>query len=116
MQILAEEKEEEATEEAEKAEKAVSKDCSIQVLNGGFKNGAASDMKADIEEEGYTVKSIGSFTGSKTVNDRIYVAREGIGTDLEEFLNNPELIVDPDFVSESGDYDIVIVIGTGDEE
>jgi LCP family protein required for cell wall assembly len=116
MQILAEEKEEEATEEAEKAEKAVSKDCSIQVLNGGFKNGAASDMKADIEEEGYTVKSIGSFTGSKTVNDRIYVAREGIGTDLEEFLNNPELIVDPDFVSENGDYDIVIVIGTGDEE
>jgi hypothetical protein len=73
-------------------------------------------MKAEIESKGYTVKSIGSFGGSKTVNDRIYVAREGIGTDLVEFLNNAEVIVDPDFVAENGEYDIVIVLGTGDEE
>jgi LCP family protein required for cell wall assembly len=116
MQIMAEQREQQATQQAEQEAKEVSKDCSIQVLNGGFKNGAASDMKAEIESKGYTVKSIGSFGGSKTVNDRIYVAREGIGTDLVEFLNNAEVIVDPDFVAENGEYDIVIVLGTGDEE
>jgi LCP family protein required for cell wall assembly len=92
-----------------------SKDCVIQVLNGGYKNGAASDLKDELEADDYNVTSIGSYSGDKTVNDRIYTAKEDVGEELKEYLTDAEVIYDPDFVAESGDYDIVIVIGTGDE-
>jgi hypothetical protein len=116
MQILADERaQQESGETTVQEEENNSKDCVIQVLNGGYKNGAASDLKEELEEDNYTVKSIGSYTGDKTVNDRIYTAKEDVGEDLKEYLTDVEVIYDPDFVAENGDYDIVIVIGTGDE-
>jgi hypothetical protein len=39
------------------------------------------------------------------------VAREGLGTDLEQYFVDAETIVDK---SETEDYDITIVIGTGE--
>jgi LCP family protein required for cell wall assembly len=92
-------------------ETADSKDASIMVLNGGYTSGKAGTVKEMLEENGYTVSGKGDYSGDKESKTRIYVAREGLGTDLEQYFVDAETIVDK---SETEDYDITIVIGTGE--
>jgi LCP family protein required for cell wall assembly len=92
-------------------ETADSKDASIMVLNGGYTSGKAGTVKEMLEENGYTVSGKGDYSGDKESKTRIYVAREGLGTDLERYFVDAETIVDK---SETEDYDITIVIGTGE--
>jgi hypothetical protein len=90
---------------------ADSKDASIMVLNGGYTSGKAGTVKEMLEDNGYTVSGKGDYSGEKRSKTRIYVAREGLGEDLEQYFVNAETIVDK---SETEDYDITIVIGTGE--
>lgn len=110
MQIIADEK---AAENGQTSEEggSSSKGSNIEVLNGGYKNGAAQDMKEKLEAAGYTVNNTGSYEGGKQYNDRIYVSADGMGTDLVQYLNSAEIIVDS---TVTGEHDIVIVIGTGE--
>lgn len=86
-----------------------SKSASIQVLNGGYTNGKASEVQDMLSEAGYTVADIGTYEGDKEEATRIYVNQNGLGEDLTEYFTNAEVIKDS---SVTGDYDIVIVVGT----
>lgn len=87
------------------------KSLSIQVLNGGYTNGKASQVQNSLINKGYNVVSIGTYKNEKTDNARIFVNKEGMGNDIAKEFNNAEIIVDPSVAS---DYDIVVVIGIGD--
>lgn len=91
-----------------------STDKSIIVLNGSYKNGYAGEVKAELESEGYTVSEIGDFSDAKEIATRIYVSEEGVGDDLKMLLEGSKIIVDSSLTAQYG-YDIVIVIGTGEE-
>lgn len=86
-----------------------SKSASIQVLNGGYTNGKASEVQDMLSEAGYNVADIGTYEGDKEEATRIYVNQNGLGEDLTEYFTNAEVIKDS---SVTGDYDIVIVVGT----
>ncbi len=87
------------------------KSLSVQVLNGGYTNGKASQIQNSLINEGYNVVSIGTYKNEKTENARIYVKQNGMGNDIAKEFNNAEIIVDPSVAS---DYDIVVVVGIGD--
>ncbi len=86
-----------------------SKSASIQVLNGGYTNGKASEVQDMLSEAGYNVADIGTYEGDKEEATRIYVNQNGLGEDLTEYFTNAKVIKDS---SVTGDYDIVIVVGT----
>ncbi len=87
------------------------KTLSIQVLNGGYTNGKASQVQSSLVNHGYNVVSIGTYQNEKTDNTRIYVRSEGMGEDIADEFNNAEVIVDPSVAS---DFDVVVVIGIGE--
>lgn len=87
------------------------KTLSVQVLNGGYTNGKASQVQNSLLNLGYDVVSIGTYQNEKTDNTRVYVSTEGMGNDIAKEFNNAEVIVDPSVASE---YDIVVVIGIGE--
>ena len=62
-----------------------------------------------LSEAGYNVADIGTYEGDKEEATRIYVNQNGLGEDLTEYFTNAEVIKDS---SVTGDYDIVIVVGT----
>lgn len=86
---------------------------SIQVLNGSYTSGLAGKTQNILRENGYTVDFIGDYDGSKETQTRIYVSKDGQGTDLQKFFTNSKILVNPEKVLEFG-YDITIVIGTQD--
>lgn len=88
-----------------------SKGKSIQVLNGGYTTGLAGSTKTKLEEEGFTVENIGDYNGVKKEETRIYTNEEGMGYDLIKYFKSADVIVDS---LETGEYDIVIVLGTGE--
>lgn len=93
---------------------AKSTDKSIIVLNGSYKNGYAGEVKSELEMKGYTVSEIGDFSGAKEIATRIYVSEEGVGEDLKLLLEGSKIVLDSSVTANYG-YDIVIVIGTGEE-
>jgi LCP family protein required for cell wall assembly len=88
-----------------------SKGASIIVRNGGYTSGKAAQVKATLERDGYTVSEIGDYSGEKRSKTRIYVAEDGLGSDLEGYFVNAETMVDS---SKTEGYDIMIVVGTGE--
>ncbi len=88
------------------------KTLTIQVLNGGYTNGMASEVQSELLSQGYNVTSIGTHTGEKTNNTRIYVSTEGMGQQIQRLFSGSELIVDS---SVADDHDIVVIIGIEEE-
>lgn len=84
------------------------KTLNIQVLNGGYTNGKASDVQSQLISAGYNVTSIGTHTGEKTDNTRIFVKSKGMGKSLQSYFANSEIVVDPSMTT---NHDIVVVIG-----
>ncbi len=110
------EREMEAAQSASEANGATPTDIddktlSVQVLNGGYTNGKASQVQSSLINLGYNVVSIGTYQNAKTDNTRIYVSKKGMGNEIADEFNNAEVIVDPSVAS---DYDIVVVIGIGE--
>ena len=101
-----------STDSSTDTEVIKSYDKSIQVLNGGYTNGMASQISTMLSGKGYTVDSIGTYYDEKTDNTRIYVAEEGAGKDLVSLFDDAEVIVDP---SETTGYDITVVVGINQE-
>ena len=100
-----------AEQNSDASETSGSKNASIQVLNGGYTNGKAADVQDMLVANGYTVDNIGSYEGEKHEETRIYVNSDGLGEDLVEYFNSAKVIKNS---STTGDYDIVIVVGTGE--
>lgn len=88
------------------------KTLDVQVLNGGYTNGKASAVQSKLLSNGYNVTSIGTYTGEKTNNTRIFVKSEGMGNTIKEIFSGSEVIVDSTTAS---NHDIVVVIGINEE-
>jgi LCP family protein required for cell wall assembly len=85
-----------------------SKSAKIQVLNGGYTNGKASEVKDRLVADGYDVEDIGTYNEEKRTQTKIYVNEFGLGEDLVDYFADATVINDS---TKTGDYDIVIVIG-----
>ena len=85
-----------------------SEDLRIQVLNGTGVAGLAKSAKELLEINGFTVLSIGDYTGVKAERNRIYVSDRGMGGDIQKILKNSDVVYDP---SMNSAYDIIVVIG-----
>ena len=88
------------------------KTLDIQVLNGGYTNGMASAVQSRLSASGYNVTSIGTYSGSKTNNTRIYVKADGMGEEIEKEFPGCNVITDSTVAT---DHDIVVVIGIDEE-
>ncbi len=89
-----------------------SKSAKIQVLNGSYTNGKAGEVQELLNGEGYNVTDIDTYNDTKTPETRIYVNTTGLGDDLLQYFNNAEVIKDSQF---TGEFDIVIVVGTDED-
>lgn len=85
---------------------------SIQVLNGAYKSGLASKNKEFLEENGFSVKNISDYTGTKSDYTRIYVKKKGYGDDIKKLYPGSKLIVDKTI---DKNYDIIVVLGIDEE-
>ena len=90
-----------------------SKEKNIEVANGGSVEGLAARNQEMLEEKGYTVSQISTFTGARMEQTRIIVRNEGEGQDLQEIYPNSQIIVDGTELS--SDIDIKIILGTGEK-
>ena len=88
---------------------AVSKNGVIQILNASQINGLAAQYKTTLEAQGYTVDSIGNYTGQMQTMSSILVREEGLGSDLLLYLENAQIRVSPNLPA---GIDIQIVLGT----
>ena len=71
-------------------------ELTIQVLNGGYANGmATTQVKQELEGEGYNVSSIGTYSGEKISKTRIYVKEDGMGQQLKKSFDGCEVVTDP---------------------
>ncbi len=98
-----------STSSNNKIEEESSKDKKIQVLNGGYENGAASKNKELLEGNGFHVVSTGNYTGTRQEYTRIVVKKEGQGKDLQGLYPQSKIEVDETIDSE---IDIIVIIGT----
>lgn len=81
----------------------------IQILNASQINGLAAKYQRTLEAQGYTVDSVGNYTGQMQTASRILVRNEGTGADLLLYLENAQLsgsAVLPEGI------DIQIILGT----
>jgi len=85
---------------------------SIQVLNGGVVSGLAARTRDDLAEVGFTVSTIGDYSGTKVAATRIVVKRASLGADLQALFPGSTLEVNP---SGTNGYDIVVILGTDAE-
>ena len=83
----------------------------IQVLNGGYVNGQASETQNSLLSTGYNVTSVGTYQGEKANNTRIFVKEEGMGDEIVREFIGGEVIVDPNIAN---NFDIVVVLGIGE--
>jgi LCP family protein required for cell wall assembly len=88
---------------------ADSRNASIMVLNGGYTTGKAGEVRDTLTDAGYNVEEIGDYDDTRKTQTRIYVNDDGLGEDLIKYFNDAEIIHNKQI---TGDYDIVIVIGT----
>jgi LCP family protein required for cell wall assembly len=86
------------------AESSAGKD--IRVLNGGLTEGMAAAWRDFLARKGYTVSSIGDYSGARRKNTRIVVPREGAGADLAALFDGASVET-----GETGGADILIIIG-----
>ncbi|MFI3230603.1 MAG: LCP family protein [bacterium] len=86
---------------------------SIQVLNGSGVAGIARQTQEYLEENGYTVISIGDSQDPREEHTNIYVKEEGIGYDIKALFDNAEVVVNP-YKLKDTNYEIIVVVGTND--
>lgn len=89
-----------------------SKDKKIEVLNGSFTNGKAAEFRDKLQEAGYNVTQIGTYTGNKEEYTRIIVSKESVGYDLKKYFNSSKIEISSKDLDE--DIDIRIIVGTGE--
>ncbi len=87
-----------------------SKNLAITVLNGSQITGLASATQTKLTDAGYTVKEIGDYKTETLTKTRIIVKKSGVGQDLVQYFNNPELVVG----TVKDGCDIEIILGTAD--
>ena len=87
-----------------------SKEASIQILNGTNVSGLAAKYKTRLEEAGYTIGSIGNYTGESLESTKILVKEDGLGMDLENYFTSP--VIETETIE--GGYDILIILGNKD--
>ncbi len=95
--------------------KTSAKEANIQVLNGSRVNGLATEVQTALEEDGYTVKNVGT-SDQEIENKTIIRVRKGFdATELEKYFDDPIIRID----NKMANYlDIIIVLGleeTGDK-
>ncbi len=78
----------------------------IEILNGTYTSGLAGQAKEILEEDGFTVTSIGD-NDKKLDQTRIYVKNQSYGQDLKPYFNTPKIVFDPSISS-----DIKIILGS----
>lgn len=86
-----------------------SKGLNIEVANGGTVQGLAGRTGNKLQEQGFTVTSVSTYTGEKQDYTRIIVKEKGIGEDLKEFFDDARVVVDDSMLS--AETDIKIIIG-----
>ncbi len=84
-----------------------SKHYTIEVANGGFKDGYATQTQARLNQLGYNVTEVSSWSGVKNENTIIYVKEEGIGDDLVGLFSTAEIVVDASVIDDGTDIKIV---------
>lgn len=82
---------------------------SISVQNGGHTAGLAAKTRDVLLAAGYSVDDVSDFTGEKQPETRIIVKEDGLGGDLLPYFLAAGVEADPGL---TGEYDIVIVLGT----
>jgi len=83
----------------------------IQVLNGAGVSGLAASFGETLSAGGFNIVNVDNYLGSSNRETRIIVRTPGLSYDLEQYFNSTVEEVDESLL---GNYDIVIVIGTGD--
>jgi len=82
----------------------------IQILNGGYTTGKAAEVRDTLRAAGFTVTSVGDEKGEKKNETRILTRYKMDTDELEDFFKNAVVEVNADL----RDYDIIIIIGTGE--
>lgn len=88
---------------------ADSKGCKIQILNASQINGLAAEYQTLLEEQGYTIDSIGNYMGQMQTESSILVRSADMGADLLLYLEGSRLTVS-EALPEG--IDIQIILGT----
>jgi len=83
----------------------------IEVLNGGYTSGTASQTQTTLESKGFTVANIGDYTGAKQAATRIIVSAAGMGADLQALFPGSSVTVDAKQCAADG-VDIIVILGT----
>jgi len=87
----------------------------VEILNGSEISGEASRQQANLEEEGFTVSSIGN-ADSSDYTDTIIQAKadvdEGFLDKLKEALELSFVVGDQEELSEDVDSDVIVIIGS----
>ena len=83
----------------------------IEVLNGSGITGIAGAYKDKLENDGFTVTKIDSYTGVQMDKTQIIVRSAGMGSDLVQYFKDAIIQVTPDMPV---DYDIIIITGRGE--
>lgn len=81
----------------------------IEILNGGDIAGLAAKNKTRLEDAGFTVTSVGDYTGEKQKNTRIIVCESGMGEDIAALYKDSVITVD---TTMKKGVDIRIILGT----
>ena len=108
---LEDQNEEEASSSSDAASTEISsKGKDIVIANGGYKNGLAASKQEMLENDGYTITNICTYSGDKTSNTRIVVGEKGMGKDLKKYFSGSQIVVDETMLGEG--EDILIILGT----
>lgn len=80
----------------------------IEISNGGITKGLAGNKKEMLEEKGYQVAFVSTFSGEKTAYTRIVVKESGVGEDLKESFPNAEIEIMPAMISNGTEIKIIL--------
>ncbi len=89
-----------------------SADKKIQILNGGYIDGMASEIQERFSEIGVNTANIGTYNGEKKAETQIIVSRDDIGKDLVSCFDKTANIVVDNAQTTAAGYDIIVVVGT----
>lgn len=90
-----------------------SKDKKIEVSNGGIIQGLAGKTRDMLQEEGYDVVGISTYSGEKSDYTRIIVSEKGMGEDLQQYFKDSNIEIDSSLLN--NDADIKIILGLNEK-
>ena len=95
----------------EEEETSDSREYTIEVANGGYTEGLAGRVRDYLQDEGYHISGVSTYTGEKKEYTRIIVKEQGIGGDLKDYFLDARVEMDEENLLPA-DVDIKIIIGT----